>query len=157
MKNSAYKASVVHNDILGGKQYPVKYYVKHSFTELWEVIEALAKLNLKEAKLEAQQVIFGLEMWLYQTTKKDFDMFFCNGAIEEFYYRRTVWLELFGLFDLEFRSEYLDNGSNFRRPHKIRQAFFAAGMYLHELHARLLSRKYIKQEMNHRKKYASKN
>ena len=150
------KASVVHNDILGGRTLSARYHITHAIQECWEVLQALAKLDFKEAELEAQQVLFGIEMWCYQTIKADFDLRGCSDAVQEFYDRRRVWLELFKLFDMEFKSEYLDKGSNFRRPHKIQEAFRAAGLRINDLHARTLSRKYTMQVLNNKNYDSSK-
>jgi hypothetical protein len=136
------KASVVHGDILGGRKHPISYHIKHAFNETVEVFEALFKLQFREAHLELQQVIFGYSMWLYQITGVDFYLWGCNDTVEEFYNRRKVWLEIFRLYDLEFKSEYLDDGSNFRRPHKIKEAMRRAGFHINNMLAGSLSRKY---------------
>jgi hypothetical protein len=150
------KASAVHNDILGGRTLPIRYHITHTAQEVWEVLQALARCRFKEAALEAQQVLFGIEMWYYQTIKEDFDLRGCADAVQEFYDRRRVWLELFKMFDIEFKSEYLDKGSNFRRPHKIQEAFRAAGLRINALHARTLSRKYTMLVLNNKNYVFSK-
>jgi hypothetical protein len=139
-----YKASIVHQDILGGKRRSIGYHVSHWFNESLEVLEALSRLKVGEAKLELQQVIFGFSMWVYQATGKDFYLWGCSDAVQEFYNRRKVWLEIFHLYDLEFHSEYLDGGSNFRRPYKIQAALKCAGMHINDLLAGSLSRKYTR-------------
>ena len=149
-------ASKVYTEILGGKKRPLKYYIKHCFYETLEVFEALVKLKFSEAYLELQQVIFGFSMWLYQKAEKDFQLYGCNKAVEEFYNRRKVWLELFEMYSLTFKSEYLDGGSNYRRPHKIVQAFGRAGLRIHKLLAANLSRMYIVKEQR-LKENATKN
>jgi hypothetical protein len=136
------KASVVYGDILGDRNHSTSYHIKHAFNETLEVIEALLKLQFKEARLELQQVIFGYSMWAYQLTGIDFYLWGCEDTVEEFYNRRKVWLEIFQLYDLEFKSEYLDNGSNFRRPHKIKEAMGRAGLHINNMLASSLSRKY---------------
>jgi len=138
------RASTVHADILGGTQRTISYHVSHGFNESLEVLEALSRLQLREARLELQQVIFGCSMWLYQLTGKDFYLWGCNDAVQEFYNRRKVWLEIFKLYDLEFKSEYLDGGSNFRRTHKIKEALRQAGMHINNILANSLSRKYTR-------------
>jgi len=138
------RASTVYRDILGGKEHTADYYVKHCVKEIFEVLEALSRLALAEAYLELQQVIFGIAMWIYQSTGRDFYLWGCMAAVQEFYNRRKVWLEIFALYDLEFKSEYLDDGSNFRRPYKIKQALQKAGMYVNIILAENLSRKYTK-------------
>lgn len=143
-KHNRRKASVVHKDILGGRKSPISYHLKHGFNETLEVLEALSRLQFKEANLELQQVIFGYSMWLYQLTGKDFYLRGCNDAVQEFYNRRKIWLEIFGLYNLEFKSEYLDNGSNFRRPHKIKEALRRAGLEINNILANSLSRKYTR-------------
>jgi hypothetical protein len=138
------KASSVHQDILGGKKRSTGYHISHWFNESLEVLEALSRLQFSEAKLELQQVIFGCLIWLHQVTDIDFYLWGCSDAVQEFYNRRKVWLEIFRLYDLEFRSEYLDGGSNFRRPHKIKAALKAAGMHINDILAGSLSRKYTR-------------
>lgn len=143
-KAGRHRASTVYTDILGGKRHSVGYYVKHGFNESVEVLEALSRLQFKEAYTEFQQVMFGCEMWLYQLTSKDFYLVGCNDAVQEFYARRKIWLEIFALYNLEFKSEYLDNGSNFRRPHKIKEALKRAGLHINNILANSLSRKYAR-------------
>ena len=127
------KASEVHQDILGGKERVIKYHIIHCFNETLEVLEALSRFQFSEARLELQQVIFGLSMWIYQITGKDFYLRGCADAVQEFYNRRKVWLEIFSLYDLEFKSEYLDGGSNFRRAYKIQEALRRAGLHINEI------------------------
>jgi hypothetical protein len=141
---NSHRASTVHQDILGGKRRTIGYHISHGFNETLEVLEALRRLQIGEARLELQQVIFGFSMWLYQLTGKDFYLWGCSDAVQEFYNRRKVWLEIFKLYDLEFRSEYLDGGSNFRRPYKIKEALRLAGMHINDILANSLSSKYTK-------------
>ena len=145
MAKPARKASVVYLEILGGKKYSLVYYVKHLFEETLEIFEALFNAEYREAILETQQVIFVLEMLFHQATKIDFELKGCSQAVNEFYARREIWLEIFSLFDVAFKPEYLDGGSNFRRPYKIKEALRRAGVYVRDLHARSLSRKYSMQ------------
>jgi len=147
MSTTILKASAVHKDILGGRKYSTSYYISHGIREFWEWLQALMNLQLQEASLEFQQVLFGIEMWLYQATGKDFELWGCADAVHEFYERRHTWLEIFQLFDLEFKSEYLDGGSNFRRPAKIKAALQAAGLSINDIHARSLCRKYTMQAL----------
>lgn len=151
MSATTLRAAVVHKDIFGGRKYSASYYISHWFRECWECLQALVKLQPQEAFLEFQQVLFGLEIWLYQATGKDFELWGCMDVVHEFYARRCIWLEIFQLFDLEFKSEYLDGGSNFRRPAKIKAALGAAGLHINDIHARSLCRKYTMQTLGGKK------
>jgi len=138
------RASNVHKDILGSKKRSIGYHIRHGFNETLEVFEALSRLQCREARLELQQVMFGVQMFVYQLIGKDFYLLGCDDAVQEFYNRRKIWLEIFGLYALEFKSEYLDNGSNFRRPHKIKEALRRAGLEINNILANSLSRKYTR-------------
>jgi hypothetical protein len=118
------RASEVYRDILGGKSQKWT----SIFSELRELLEALIKLDLKEARLEGQQVLYALQMQLYQITDIDFYLQHCTEVVEGFYFRRDVWLEIFKEYNTPFKNEYLENGSNYKRIHKIKKALELAGV-----------------------------
>jgi len=130
----------VCEELLGGRKYPLTSLVG----EVIEALQALLKLDFKEFSGELRQIIFEAQIHIHQTTGLDFKLLFCEDVINEGYLRREVWIELFSLFDIEFHNKYLINGSNFRRPHKVKAAFWLAGLRLNILHTLNLSDKYKK-------------
>jgi hypothetical protein len=118
------KASEVYRDILGGKAQKWTSIL----SEIGEFIEALAELNTKEMRLEGQQVLYALQMQLYQLINIDFYLQYCEEVVEGFYIRRDVWLEIFKEYNTPFKNEYLEYGSNYKRIHKIKKALELAGV-----------------------------
>lgn len=135
-------ASEVDRDLLHNKKYSLRYYLCSAFKETCEALWALAKLDFRELRLELEQLAFGAQMMYHQYSGKDFKLVFCNGAVKEYYDRRVIWLSVFDLFDKEFKVDYMDGGTNFRKPRKIKQALALAGVEISDLQARILSRKY---------------
>jgi hypothetical protein len=120
------KASEVYRDILGGKAQKWA----SIFSEIWEFIEAVSKLDAEEMRLEGQQVLYALQMQLYQIIEIDFYLQSCEDAVEGFYARRAVWLEIFDEYKTPFKNEYLEYGSNYKRIHKIKKALELAGVHI---------------------------
>jgi hypothetical protein len=118
------KASEVYRDILGGKAQKWA----SIFSEINELIEATLKWDTREMLLEGQQVLYALQMQLYQITGIDFYLQRCGEVVEGFYLRRDVWLEIFAEYGAEFKNEYLEHGSNYKRIHKIKKALELAGV-----------------------------
>jgi hypothetical protein len=141
------KASVVYRDILDSRKYSLAYHIAHICRESWEVAEALFHRDITGAKLEMEQVMYAIQMMLHQYTGKDFDLAWCSNTVQEFYNRRTIWLQLFKDLDIPFCSSYLDGGSNFRRTHKIVAALAAAGYYISDYDAEYLRRRYRMQSL----------
>jgi len=118
------KASEVYRDILGGKAQRWT----SIFSELYEFIEAAAKLDFNEMRLEGQQVLYAIQMQLYQAGNIDFYLQGCGEVVEGFYNRREVWLDIFKEYSVTFKNEYLEHGSNYKRIHKIKKALELAGV-----------------------------
>jgi hypothetical protein len=118
------KASEVYRDILGGKAQRWT----SIFSELYEFIEAAAKLDFNEMRLEGQQVLYAIQMQFYQAGNIDFYLQGCSEVVEGFYTRREVWLEIFEEYNVTFKNEYLEHGSNYKRIHKIKKALELAGV-----------------------------
>ena len=118
------KASSVFVEILGGR--PQKW--TSIFIELAEVFEALFKWDILELKLEYEQVLYAIQMQLHQWLGVDFYLRGCSNAVEGFYRRRDVWLNIFNRYNVEFKNEYLQEGSNYKRAHKIKKALELAGV-----------------------------
>jgi hypothetical protein len=132
----------VNKDLLHNKKYSIRYYLCSALKETCEAVWALFKLDFKELRLELEQLVFGVQMMYHQYFEKDFKLVFCSGAVEEYYDRRVIWLSIFDLFDKEFKVEYMEGGTNFRKPRKIKQALALAGVEISDLQARILARKY---------------
>jgi hypothetical protein len=120
--------SAVKHELLSGRNYDFSYVLG----ETLEVFEALWKLDFKEAKSELQQVWYGLQMQVHQITGIDFRLTWCADVVQSFYDRRIIWREIFAEFDTEFKNEYLVNGSNWQRPHKVVLALGLAGITVTE-------------------------
>lgn len=133
------KASEVFNEILGRK----KQSWWDIFKEILEFLDALTDLNWDEAELELEQVLYAFQMQFYQITKIDFYLKGCEKAVEGFYARRNVWLEIFDEFKIEFKNEYLEHGSNYRRAYKIKKALELAGVEIDAKKASELCLKYL--------------
>ena len=118
------KASEVYLDILGGKDQRWTAI----FSELFELVEAVAHFDIEEIRLEGQQVLYALQMQLYQAVGTDFYLQWCEDVVEGFYLRREVWLEIFKEYNTPFKNEYLEYGSNYKRIHKIKKALELAGV-----------------------------
>jgi hypothetical protein len=118
------KASEVYRDILGGKAQRWT----SIFSELYEFLEAISCFNFKEANLEGQQVLYAIQMQYYQMSGVDFYLQFCDEVVDGFYLRREVWLEIFKEYNVPFKNEYLEYGSNYKRIHKIKKALELAGL-----------------------------
>lgn len=118
------KASLVHHELLGGRSFPFSYILG----EMFEVLEALAKLDFKEAAMEASQVLYAIQMYFYQLTRIDFTLLCCSKVVQGFYDRRKVWHRIFDLYHTPFYNDYLYHGSNYMRPVKIKKALELAGV-----------------------------
>lgn len=133
------KASVVYDEILGRQDQKVS----SIFSEFVEILEALVKLDTAEARLEAQQFFYALQMQLYQATGIDFYLVGCGDAVEGFYKRRDVWLKIFAEYNVVFKNQYLRFGSNYKRAYKIKKALELAGVYIDTKEAVLLCERYF--------------
>ena len=131
------KASEVYRDILGGKAQRWTAIL----SELYEFFDAAVRLNLKEMHLEGQQVLYAIQMQYYQMSDSDFYLQFCSEVVEGFYKRREVWLEIFAEYNVEFKNEYLEHGSNYKRVHKVKKALSLAGV---EISTKQAIRTYLK-------------
>ena len=110
--------------VMSGRRYPVT----HWLGEIVEVLEALLKRDSKEARMEFQQVLWGIQILIHQRTGLDFKIRFCDDVILEEIARRKTWKKIFNKFDIEFKNDYLTSGSNFRRFRKIQDALKKAGV-----------------------------
>jgi hypothetical protein len=119
-------ASDVSEELLGGRKYPFSY----STGEMQELVEALRDMDKEGIKEEWQDVLYALQMYGHQNTGVDFKLRGVDDTLEKFRNRRAIWQKLFGSKGLEFDKQYLQGGSNYRKPEKIRNAFRLAG---HEL------------------------
>lgn len=133
------KASEVFNEILGKKKQSWEAILKESI----ELLEALIDLDWCEASLEFEQVLYTFQMQFYQVTNIDFYLIGCDNAVEGFYVRRNVWLNIFSEFKTEFKNEYLEHGSNYRRAYKIKKALELAGVDIDTKKASELCLKYF--------------
>lgn len=120
------KASSVFVEILGRR--PQK--CSSIFVEIAEVFGALFKWDIPELKLEYEQVLYAIQMQVYQWSNIDFYLVGCDNAVEGFYKRRDVWLNIFNRYNVEFKNEYLEEGSNYKRAHKIKRALELAGVHI---------------------------
>lgn len=136
--SSRRRTSEVHNEILGGKDQQWLSIVREAI----ELMEAVIKWDEAEMCLEFQQVLYALQMQAYQITGIDFQLRGCSSAVEGFYTRRRVWFEIFNEFQVPFKSEYLENGSNYKRAHKIKKALELAGVAIDTKQAVQLCLKY---------------
>jgi hypothetical protein len=128
MSDSTYRASRVYTELFDGHRQSFKCLI----TEIFEVFEALHILDFKEAAKEFRQVLFEVQMHLYHYTKLDFTLRLCSDVVDGFYTRRKVWLKMFENYNVPFKSQYLKNGSNYKRAHKIVLAFKLAGFIISE-------------------------
>lgn len=117
--------------VMSGRKYPVT----HWLGEIKETLEALVKLDLKEAKAEFQQVLWGIQVLVHQATGLDFKIRFCDATVKEGVSRRKVWVKIFEFYDLRFHNDYLTGGSNFRRYKKIQSALSKAGVIVDDKQA----------------------
>lgn len=136
--SSRRRTSEVHNEILGGKDQQWLSIVR----EAAELAEAVFKWDETEMRLEFQQVLYALQMQAYQITGIDFQLRGCGSAVEGFYTRREVWFEIFEEFQIPFKNEYLENGSNYKRAYKIKKALELAGVVIDTKKAVQLCLKY---------------
>lgn len=125
------KVSKACDIVLSGRKYPVSHLVE----EIVETFEALAKRDFSEASLEFQQVLWGIQILLYQLFKIDFKIRFCSQVIVQGIKRRKVWKKIFAIFDIEFTNDYLTGGSNFKRFRKVQSALKSAGIMISEKQA----------------------
>lgn len=132
------RASEVHHEILGDKDQQWFSIVREAI----ELIEAAFKWDEAEMRLEFQQVLYALQMQIYQITRIDFQLRGCSSAVEGFYVRRKVWFEIFEEFQVPFKNEYLENGSNYKRAYKIKKALELAGVVIDTKKAVQLCLKY---------------
>ena len=139
-----FHARDVHRELLGERNYSFSYVLG----EAWEVIEALWKRDIKEAKEELRQVWYGLQMQYYQLTGHNIRLRGCNDCVQSFFDRRKVWKKIFRKFGEEFSSDYLKNGSNYMRPHKIQAALGLAHVHITLQHAERLAKQIAKGKFN---------
>ena len=129
-----FHARDVSRELLGGRKYSFFYVLG----ECREVLEALWQRNPKEAMEELSQVWYGLQMQYFQITGHNIRLRGCNACVQEFFDRRKVWKKIFQKFEEEFSSDYLKNGSNYMRPHKIQAALGHAHKHITMKHAERL-------------------
>jgi hypothetical protein len=132
------RTSEVYNEILGGKDQQWLSIAR----EVIELVEATFRWDKAEMLLEFQQVLYALQMQAYQLTGIDFQLWGCSSAVEGFYTRRKVWFEIFEEFQVPFKNEYLENGSNYKRAYKIKKALELAGVNIDTKKAVQLCLKY---------------
>jgi hypothetical protein len=129
------------DELIGARKYPVSAF----FGEIGEALWALLKLDFKELLEELEQLMFLVQVIYHQRTGADFEIRYCKNVLAEAYQRRRVWTEMFALLEIPFSNKYLENGSNYRKPHKIRAAFQMAGLRINVIHSVLLCEKFTKR------------
>jgi len=132
------KASEACEQIMSNRRYPIM----HWLGEIVETIEAALIKNRAAFDLEFEQVLWGLQIHIYQLFKVDFELRFCNSVIEEDLFRRKVWKKIFSSFGVQFSNDYLLNGANYKRPNKIRKALALAGVDITEKQSVAVCEKY---------------
>lgn len=137
-KSKNRRASEIHQELLNGRNYSFSYVLG----EMAEVLEALFKADISEMAMEISQVWYGLQMQWYQWTKWDFRLIGCKAMVDDFYARREIWKRIFGIYGKPFSSDYLVNGSNYNRPHKIQKALALAGVYISMTRAEDIAQEY---------------
>ena len=66
-------------------------------------------------------------MLLFKYTGKDFKLRWCEDAVEGYYARRWVWAQIFITMGVHLEGKFLQDGSNYHKPDKIRKALARAG------------------------------
>jgi hypothetical protein len=122
------KTSAVSEELLGGRKYPFSYTV----SECLELVEAIVSLNKEDTLEEVQDVLYAIQMYVYQCTGFDFTLRFCKGSLDKFRARRHVWVKILAAGDIDFHCDYLKNGSNYLKVSKIILAFKEAGKSISE-------------------------
>jgi hypothetical protein len=123
---------------MGNRRYPLD----HWFGEIVETVQALCAGNYSEFKLEFEQVLWGLQIHIYQLVRIDFRLRFCEAVIAEGLFRRRVWQKIFESFGVPFNNNYLLSGSNYKKANKIQKALALAGVYITEKEASAICEKY---------------
>lgn len=95
--------------------------------EMDEFHEAYKNKNAPGIDEEMQDVIYALHLLKHQATRKNFPIVGADDKIKEFYRRKDFFNKAFQERNVPFHTDYLAEGSNPLKPHKIQRAFELAG------------------------------
>lgn len=95
-----------------------------------------------EFKIELAQALYEVQMQVFRFTGLDFVLRGCQEAVQGYYNRRVVWAHIFMDAGVPFKGSYLKEGSNYRRPWKVKQALAYAGKEISVKEAIALSEKH---------------
>jgi hypothetical protein len=96
--------------------------------EVVEVFEALWCFDLAEAKVEAIQVWYTLQMWCYGKLGWDFKLRGCQSIISAHFLRFLYWHKIFKSFSVKPYLDLFTDGTNWRRPDKIQNTLSRVGI-----------------------------
>lgn len=118
------RPSEARRELLNGRRYPFSYLTGEA-KELVDAIKNRDKENIKE---EIGDVLYAMQMLAHQSTGLDAPFLPpAQKTTRKFHKRRSVWKDILARKGLEFSNDYLEGGSNYRKPEKIRKAIQAAG------------------------------
>jgi hypothetical protein len=110
--------------------------------EMDEFHEAYNDKNPAGLDEEMQDVIYALHLLKHQATRKNFPIVGADDKIREFYHRKDFFDQAFKERNVPFSTDYLAEGSNPLKPHKIQRAFALAGHQITPEDAQSISQRY---------------
>ena len=97
-----------------------EYTFHHVLGEAWETLVALAGYG--DVREEAQDTLIALQLWVYERTQLDWEMVISQRAMRKARNRRAEWELIFRREGLTFDPKWLRNGSNYKKPEKVKLA-----------------------------------
>lgn len=110
--------------------------------EMDEFHEAYRNKDAPGLDEEMQDVIYALHLLKHQATRKNFPIVGADDKLREFYRRKDFLNQSFQERNVPFHTDYMAEGSNPLKPHKIQRAFELAGHTLSPEDAAALSNRY---------------
>lgn len=139
-----YKAKELANYFLGPRREYDDHYLSGEYDEYMTELKNKNNPGIEE---ELQDLMFAAQMLAYHRTGKDRKVVGADQKIGVFIDRVKTFEDMFTKQGIPFSTDYLQGGSNWRKPEKIVKAFTSAGKPLSMDEAVSLRDEYVAKEL----------